>query len=76
MYELGGGKRWDTIAGWIAVVLYAGALYTALAFLLEDGTGKTLLPVFRRGDSRGAIEGDLSEQLRGLAGEGGVRQTL
>jgi succinate-acetate transporter protein len=76
VYELGGGRRWDTVAGWIAVVLFGGALYTALAFLLEDGFGRTVLPLFRAGPARGAIEGDLSEQLRGLGGEAGVRQTL
>jgi hypothetical protein len=76
VYELGGGKGWDTVAGWIAVALFAGALYTTLAFLLEDGLGRTVLPLFRVGAARGAIEGDLSEQLRGLAGEAGVRQAL
>jgi uncharacterized protein len=76
VYELGGGKGWDTVAGWIAVALFAGALYTALAFLLEDGLGRTVLPLFRVGTARGAIEGDLSEQLRGLADEAGVRQAL
>ena len=76
VYELGGGRRWDTVSGWIAVALFAGALYTALAFLLEDGTGRRMLPLFRIGTARGAIEGDLSEQLRGLAGEAGVRQAL
>ena len=76
VYELGGGKGWDTASGWIAVALFAGALYTALAFLLEDGFGRTVLPLFRIGTARGAIEGDLSEQLRGLGGEAGVRQAL
>jgi hypothetical protein len=50
--------------------------YTALAFLLEDGLGRTVLPLMRIGTARRAIEGDLSEQLRGLAGEAGVRQAL
>jgi uncharacterized protein len=76
VYELGGGRGWDTVAGWIAVALFAGALYTALAFLLEDGSGRTVLPLFRIGPARGAIEGDLSEQLRSLTREAGVRQTL
>jgi succinate-acetate transporter protein len=76
VYELGGGRRWETISGWIAVALFAGSLYGALAFLLEDTLGRTVLPLFRRGASRGAIEGDLAEQLRGLADEAGVRQTL
>ena len=43
---------------------------------LEAGLGRTVLPLFRIGTARGAIEGDLSEQLRGLAGEAGVRQAL
>jgi hypothetical protein len=74
--ELDGGKRWNTVSGWIAVALFAGALHTALAFLLEDGLGRTVLPLMRIGTARRAIEGDLSEQLRGLAGVAGVRQAL
>jgi succinate-acetate transporter protein len=76
VYELGGGKSWSTAAGWLGIVLFGAALYTALAFLLEDGQGRTVLPLFRVGAARGAIEGGLSEQLRGLEDEPGVRQSL
>ena len=51
-------------------------MYGAAAFLLEETLGRTALPLFRTGASRGAIEGDLSDQLRGLPSEAGVRQTL
>lgn len=76
IYELGGGQGWDRVAGWIALAIFVVAIYGGLAFLLEDALGKTVLPVFRRGASKEAIEGDLSDQLRGLADEAGVRHTL
>lgn len=76
VYELGGGKGWDTASGWVAVAAFAIALYGGLAFLLEDQLGRTILPLARRGGSRSAIEDDLPAQLGGLADEAGVRQIL
>jgi len=51
-------------------------MYGGIAFLLEDMLGRTVLPLGRRGGSRRAREGDLDEQLQGLADEAGVRHTL
>lgn len=51
-------------------------MYGGLAFGLEDVQQRTVLPLFRRGAARDAIEGSLEEQLRGLATEAGVRQQL
>ena len=71
----GPGWTW-TASGWLAVAIFAAAMYGGLAFLLEDVQKRQVLPVFRRGTSRESLEGDLEAQLRELAGEAGVRKTL
>jgi succinate-acetate transporter protein len=76
VYELGGGKGWNHVAGWVALAIFCVAMYGGLAFLLEDARGAALLPLGRRGSSREAIEGDLDVQLAGLGGEPGVRKHL
>lgn len=75
-YEWGAPKSANTAAAWCALAIFAIAVYGGLAFLLEDVRQKTVLPVFRRGSSKESIEGTLEDQLRGLAQEAGVRQTL
>jgi succinate-acetate transporter protein len=75
-YQLGAGKGWNIVAGWIALVIYCVAMYGGLAFLLEDAKGRAVLPIGRRGSSAEAIEGDLPAQLAGLADEPGVRKHL
>jgi succinate-acetate transporter protein len=76
VYQLGGGRGWNHVAGWLALAIYCVAMYGGLAFLLEDAKGKAILPLGRRGSSREAIEGDMEAQLSGLAGEPGVRKHL
>jgi uncharacterized protein len=72
-----GGPSWAwTASGWLAVAIFALAMYGGLAFLLEDVRKEAVLPVFRRGTSRESFEGDLHTQLRDLADEAGVRKTL
>jgi succinate-acetate transporter protein len=75
-YELGAGPRWNHIGGWLALAIFVIAMYGGIAFLLEDARGRTVLPLARRGGSREAVEGSLSDQLRGLEDEAGVRHTL
>jgi succinate-acetate transporter protein len=75
-YELGAGKTWNHVGGWLALVIFCVAMYGGIAFLLEDALGRTVLPLGRRGGSREAVEGSLSDQLRGLEDETGVRHTL
>jgi succinate-acetate transporter protein len=75
-YELGVGQTWNHIAGWLALAIFCVAMYGGIAFLLEDALGHTVLPLGRRGGSREAVEGGLSDQLRGLEDEAGVRHTL
>jgi succinate-acetate transporter protein len=76
VYELGGGKGWNHVSGWIALAIFCVAMYGGLAFLLEDAHGRALLPLGRRGSSLEAIEGDLAAQLAGLGDEPGVRKHL
>lgn len=76
VHEWGGPAwAWKT-AGWLALGIFFVAMYGGLAFLLEDVRQRQVLPVFRRGASRQALEGGLDDQLAGLAGEAGVRQAL
>jgi uncharacterized protein len=71
------GPAWMwTASGWLAVAIFAAAMYGGLAFLLEDVHKQQVLPVFRRGASRESFEGDLNAQLVDLADEAGVRKTL
>jgi hypothetical protein len=76
IYELGGGKTWNEVGGWLALGIFCVAMYMGLAFLLEDQRGRAVLPIGRRGSSREAIEGDLQTQLADLADEAGVRKHL
>ena len=76
VYELGGGAGWNHVSGWLALGIFCLAMYTGLAFLLEDAKGGAILPLGRRGSSREAIEGGLDVQLRGLGDEPGVRKHL
>jgi succinate-acetate transporter protein len=71
------GPAWAwTASGWLAVAIFAAAMYGGIAFLLEDVHKQQVLPVFRRGASRESLEGDLRAQLADLADEAGVRKTL
>jgi len=76
VYQLGGGAGWNHVAGWLALAIFCIAMYTGVAFLLEDAKGVAILPLGRRGSSREAIEGDLAAQLQGLGDEPGVRKHL
>ena len=76
VYQLGGGAGWNHVGGWLALAIFCLAMYTGVAFLLEDARGVAILPLGRRGSSREAIEGDLTAQLRGLGDEPGVRKHL
>ena len=75
-YELGAAVGVEKAGGWIAVLIFAAAMYGGLAFLLEDVLGKRVLPTFRRGAAREAVEGDLHAQLGALEAEAGIRQSL
>lgn len=75
-WEFGAPHGVLAAAGWIALAIFAFAIYGGLAFLLEDVRKEQVLPVFRRGTSKESLEGDLAAQLERIADEAGVRQTL
>ena len=68
--------------GWVApdqgriAGLAAVAFYTALGMELESTTGRTVLPLGRRGPARAAVEGRGPLSPSELAGEAGVRPQL
>jgi succinate-acetate transporter protein len=75
-YQLSSGAAWKAAAGWVGLLLGLVALYTALALELEGTTGRTVLPVGRRGPARAAVEGRGPLDPQQLAGEAGVRPQL
>ncbi|MDT0301424.1 acetate uptake transporter family protein [Streptomonospora wellingtoniae] len=75
-YELTGAPIWATVSGTAGVALSVLALYGALALLIEDISKRTVLPVFRRGDSRASMGGNLRAQLGSIEREAGVREQL
>jgi len=75
-YQFGAPHPLYAASGWIAIAIFAAAVYGGLAFLLEDERKQTVLPVFRRGSSKQALEGGLADQLRKVGDEAGVRQAL
>ena len=64
------------VASAIGTLLGAFSLYGGIAFLMEDVNRRTILPLFRRGAARAALEGDLGTQVRRITHEAGVRQQL
>jgi uncharacterized protein len=76
VWNFGGGNGWLTAAGWFAFAVGLLAFYGGIALGLEDAQQREVLPLFRRGGAKDAIEGGLHEQLERLANEPGVRQQL
>lgn len=58
------------------VLLVASSIYGGLAFLYEDVRQRELLPVFRVGQARKALEGDIASQVERVEHEAGVRSQL
>ncbi|MBZ5735526.1 hypothetical protein K8Z61_13585 [Nocardioides sp. TRM66260-LWL] len=67
---------WLEVAGWIGVVLAALSLYAALALELEASSGRTVLPLGRRGVRARALDGRPADQIADLPSEPGVRRLL
>lgn len=76
VYELTGSAGWQTAAGWVGLGLAGVALYAALALELEGATGRTVLPVGRRGAGRAAMAGEGPLDPEELVEEAGVRPQL
>ena len=47
-----------------------------MALLLEDAKRRTVLPLFRRGAARMAVESHLGDQVQSIEREAGIRQQL
>lgn len=75
-YQLGAPDVFALADGVAALALFALSVYAGTAFLLEDIRQRTLLPVFRSGPARRALEAELEDQFRRLPQEPGVRQQL
>jgi succinate-acetate transporter protein len=76
VYEFSSHPGWETVSGWLGVVLATAALYAALAFEIEDTQRRTVLPVWRRGAGKRAVIGDLRDDVDRVAREAGVREQL
>jgi hypothetical protein len=75
-HEAGVTGAIEPIGTALGIALVVLALYGALALLLEDGKRHTVLPLFRMGEAKTALEGDLHDQLRDVSKEPGVRLQL
>ena len=75
-WEFGAPHAWLKVAGWIAFALGVVAFYGGIALGMEDAQQREVLPTFRRGGAKEAIEGELGAQLARLANEPGVRHQL
>lgn len=77
LYEVGAiGKHGLHAAGWFGLVLAGLAMYGGAAPALEDARRGAVLPLFRRGEARGAFERSYEEHLQQLESEPGVRPQL
>ncbi len=76
IYEFSGSLGAERAAGYAAAAIAVAAWYAGTAMVLEDVQQSTVLPIFRRGTSKTAIEGGLADQLSGLGSEAGVRRPL
>lgn len=75
-HQLGVTGTIEPISTALGIALAALSVYGALALLLEDGKKRTVLPLFRTGKARTALEEDLDAQLRDVSHEPGVRLQL
>lgn len=75
VYELAGVSAWQNAAGIIGLVVCGLAGYGVIAFELEDQRHRALLPTFRRGRGRLAVQADPRERVGEVSDEAGVRQT-
>ncbi|NKQ58995.1 hypothetical protein HFP15_39750 [Amycolatopsis sp. K13G38] len=76
IYELTGVEVFAQISGWAGLPIVLISVYGGTAFLIEDSTGRTVLPLGRRNAARVALQGGLSDQLGRITQEAGVRHQL
>jgi succinate-acetate transporter protein len=76
VYQLTGHTGYERVSGWVGIVLAVVAAYAGLAFLLEDGRHEPVLPFVREGRAKERLDFDLTENVRRLESEPGVRTQL
>lgn len=74
VYQCGGSVGWRYGSGVVGLLVAALILYALVAFELKGQERRAMLPTFRTGRGRSALEGDARSQLDGIAHEPGVRQ--
>ncbi len=75
LYQAIGGHGLELTAGWLGVPLAVVAMYGGFALLLEDTSGRAVLPIGRTGAAR-LPGGALGEHLDRTTEEAGVRSQL
>lgn len=76
VYEITGTTALQHAAGWLGLPIVALSLYGGTAFLLEETTRRTVLPLGRRHDALAAMENGFPDQIEHLGREAGVRRQL
>ncbi|MGI8427875.1 MAG: GPR1/FUN34/YaaH family transporter [Solirubrobacteraceae bacterium] len=76
IYQFTASAGVEHAAGYIAATIALLSWYGGTALLVEDVRQRTVLPVFRRGSGRAALEGGLGAQLERAQRDAGVRQQL
>lgn len=76
LFEMIGGRDMKYASGATGCLLALVALYGAFAVELEGLDKTTILPTFRRGRGRQALDPELATQIRTVAAEPGVRNQL
>src|SRR5690348_8417086 len=75
LYQAVGGGGLELTAGWLGVPLAVVAIYGGFALLLEDTSGRAVLPIGRTGAAR-LPGGAVGEHLDRTTEEAGVRSQL
>ncbi len=70
------GAGWQHASGWFGVALAVVALYSALAFEIEDTKRATILPVLRWSIGKRAVTGGILDEVERVSREAGVREQL
>lgn len=76
IYQLTGGTGWHTAAGVTGLVVVALAWYAAMAFALEAGRRKAVLPVFRRSGHAGPDPSSGDDPIGPVSHDAAVRSQL
>jgi uncharacterized protein len=76
IYELGADPSWQTASGIVGLVVVALAWYAGLAFALEAGQRRRILPTLRRPGHPGPAPTSTPDPLGPVSHDAGVRAQL